>query len=652
MLCCGPLSELRSEQEVEREAENKRLQEELIIKSQVLSEAIQAADVLIDDLIALKKLLKVAGTDVQINWTRLESRGNSLKDVMHVCRCCVNEVGQEVLKSQNMLKQAEQINLLATFSHPGGRLNPWKVTYVGTGEDEGPCLSHTMWLVVRNAGHYIWRGQLLILEPGNGRGVFPRNPMIFGSLTDRGWWLEQLRGMLGQTQDDNTRLKKLLDENNKIVNDHHRTLEEKEKLITDLQTCLCDLNEVGQQEVLTLNREKEQLECALELESSINTGELDTAREENSRMKQILEMKERDLDSAAHKIKEQDNQLAQLRQERDNLIYSYQENLKSKEDILMLREKLTNHENIVLQREQLAANQVELLERIDNYRNNLESLQLNNEQLINCHQQLSLKVNDLENELHKVSEALNKSQEVEILALRYALYELEGHNKTLEDIVANHGGILTSQNSKNKNESQYNPTNNSEEFGSKECVSKNETLEETSRQPNDCQIDNMEKEQQIPNLESLCATQKINLLSGTELGAMRCVCEGEKLSNNHKTAREYSQQEHEELIEKLVQSVHLIMNEKMKKNNFQDQNQELSKLVAQLEVEKVVLEEVNPNLRERRVENHLGKTTPSSPDRDSNLDLPVLSSRAQHDKRIGGITISLIWVMLKYKVLR
>nr|CAD7416061.1 unnamed protein product [Timema poppensis] len=34
------------------------------------------------------------------------------------------------------------------------------------------------------------------------------------------------------------------------------------------------------------------------------------------------------------------------------------------------------------------------------------------------------------------------------------------------------------------------------------------------------------------------------------------------------------------------------------------------------------------------MENHLGKTTPSSPDRDSNLDLPVLGSRAQHDKRL------------------
>nr|CAD7416397.1 unnamed protein product [Timema poppensis] len=48
---------------------------------------------------------------------------------------------------------------------------------------------------------------------------------------------------------------------------------------------------------------------------------------------------------------------------------------------------------------------------------------------------------------------------------------------------------------------------------------------------------------------------------------------------------------------------------------------------------KVELEEVNPHLRGGRAENHLGKTTPSSPDRDSNLDLPVLSSRAQHDKR-------------------
>nr|CAD7431424.1 unnamed protein product [Timema monikensis] len=50
-----------------------------------------------------------------------------------------------------------------------------------------------------------------------------------------------------------------------------------------------------------------------------------------------------------------------------------------------------------------------------------------------------------------------------------------------------------------------------------------------------------------------------------------------------------------------------------------------------LGIGKVELEEVNPHLRGGRVENHLGKTTPSSPDRDSNLDLPVLSSRAQHD---------------------
>nr|CAD7406743.1 unnamed protein product [Timema poppensis] len=56
-----------------------------------------------------------------------------------------------------------------------------------------------------------------------------------------------------------------------------------------------------------------------------------------------------------------------------------------------------------------------------------------------------------------------------------------------------------------------------------------------------------------------------------------------------------------------------------------------------LGIGKVELEKVNPHLRGRRVENHLGKTTPSSPDRDSNLDLPVISSRAQHDKRVSQL---------------
>nr|CAD7445706.1 unnamed protein product [Timema bartmani] len=49
------------------------------------------------------------------------------------------------------------------------------------------------------------------------------------------------------------------------------------------------------------------------------------------------------------------------------------------------------------------------------------------------------------------------------------------------------------------------------------------------------------------------------------------------------------------------------------------------------------LEEVNPHLRGGRVENHLGNPPPSSPDRDSNLDLPVLGGRAQHDKRVSQL---------------
>nr|CAD7438285.1 unnamed protein product [Timema bartmani] len=43
------------------------------------------------------------------------------------------------------------------------------------------------------------------------------------------------------------------------------------------------------------------------------------------------------------------------------------------------------------------------------------------------------------------------------------------------------------------------------------------------------------------------------------------------------------------------------------------------------------LEEVNPQLRGGRVGKHYGKTTTSSPDRDSNLDLPVLGSLVQYE---------------------
>nr|CAD7446063.1 unnamed protein product [Timema bartmani] len=55
------------------------------------------------------------------------------------------------------------------------------------------------------------------------------------------------------------------------------------------------------------------------------------------------------------------------------------------------------------------------------------------------------------------------------------------------------------------------------------------------------------------------------------------------------------------------------------------------------ELGRLNLEEVNPHLRGGRVENHLGKTPPSSPDRDSNLDLPVLGDRAHHDKRVSQL---------------
>nr|CAD7406559.1 unnamed protein product [Timema poppensis] len=71
--------------------------------------------------------------------------------------------------------------------------------------------------------------------------------------------------------------------------------------------------------------------------------------------------------------------------------------------------------------------------------------------------------------------------------------------------------------------------------------------------------------------------------------------------------------------------------------NNKDYNEVIYVPVSELNDVAGNVEEVNPHLRGGRVENHLGKTTPSSPDRDSNLDLPVLSSRAQHDKRVSQL---------------
>nr|CAD7413133.1 unnamed protein product [Timema cristinae] len=90
--------------------------------------------------------------------------------------------------------------------------------------------------------------------------------------------------------------------------------------------------------------------------------------------------------------------------------------------------------------------------------------------------------------------------------------------------------------------------------------------------------------------------------------------------------------------EELIISRENEQSERLKSTNSQQyvahQQEVVLKLLADKGIGKVELEEVNPHLRGGRVENHLGKTTPSSPDQDSNLDLPVLSSRAQHDKRL------------------
>nr|CAD7442726.1 unnamed protein product [Timema bartmani] len=60
----------------------------------------------------------------------------------------------------------------------------------------------------------------------------------------------------------------------------------------------------------------------------------------------------------------------------------------------------------------------------------------------------------------------------------------------------------------------------------------------------------------------------------------------------------------------------------------------LALVVIVNELGRLNLEEVNPHLRGGKVKNHLGNTTPRSPDRDSNLNLPVLSSLAQHETSV------------------
>nr|CAD7442105.1 unnamed protein product [Timema bartmani] len=53
--------------------------------------------------------------------------------------------------------------------------------------------------------------------------------------------------------------------------------------------------------------------------------------------------------------------------------------------------------------------------------------------------------------------------------------------------------------------------------------------------------------------------------------------------------------------------------------------------ISALGIGKVELQEVNPHLCGAKVESHLGNTIPSTPDRDSKLDLLVLGSLAQHE---------------------
>nr|CAD7439899.1 unnamed protein product [Timema bartmani] len=112
-----------------------------------------------------------------------------------------------------------------------------------------------------------------------------------------------------------------------------------------------------------------------------------------------------------------------------------------------------------------------------------------------------------------------------------------------------------------------------------------------------------------------------------------------------KKLREAHQKKEQQMLEQVEKQTmkEKAQEEKIRKSevNFSKwkqmkRNEKKSEQCVELKVpqnSRLNLEEVNPHLRGGRVENHLGKTTPSSPDRDSNLDLPVLGGLAQHDWR-------------------
>nr|CAD7443770.1 unnamed protein product [Timema bartmani] len=70
---------------------------------------------------------------------------------------------------------------------------------------------------------------------------------------------------------------------------------------------------------------------------------------------------------------------------------------------------------------------------------------------------------------------------------------------------------------------------------------------------------------------------------------------------------------------------------------------------AKQELGRLNLEEVKPHFHGGRVEKDLGKPLPSSPDRDSNLDLNVLSSLAQHEtSALANYSTGAVLKILKY----
>ncbi|XP_050315228.1 putative leucine-rich repeat-containing protein DDB_G0290503 [Anthonomus grandis grandis] len=99
----GEYHKLKTDYEIELVSVNFKLN----TKENILKEALEVGDILLDDLETLKNQLK--SVPFALNWTNLKIKGNCLTDLIHICRSCINELSKELLHfhNENVLKDKD-----------------------------------------------------------------------------------------------------------------------------------------------------------------------------------------------------------------------------------------------------------------------------------------------------------------------------------------------------------------------------------------------------------------------------------------------------------------------------------------------------------------------------------------------------------------